>query len=99
VIAQQQDAGRLPSEKRPVVVFFSIFAAQRRCPNDEPDEIAKLLTEYFTEMVDKSSSTVALSTSSWATRIMALWAHPLPTKTTPTAPCSAPSVSWTELES
>src|SRR5467141_1568944 len=54
VIAQQQDAGRLPSEKRPVVVFFSdIRGFTPMSETMSPDEIAKLLTEYFTEMVDK----------------------------------------------
>src|SRR5712664_1014785 len=53
VIAQQQDAGRLPSEKRPVVVFFSdIRGFTPMSETMSPDEIPKLLTEYFTEMVE-----------------------------------------------
>src|SRR5438874_2071481 len=52
VISQQQDAGRLPSEKRPVVVFFSdIRGFTPMSETMSPDEIAKLLTEYFTEIV------------------------------------------------
>src|SRR5207245_9858950 len=54
VIAQHQDAGRLPSEKRPVVVFFSdIRGFTPMSETMSPDELARLLTEYFTEMVDK----------------------------------------------
>src|SRR5204863_8544691 len=53
VIAQQQHAGRLPSEKRPVVIFFSdISGFQPMSVTMSPDDIATLLTEYFTEMVE-----------------------------------------------
>jgi len=62
VIAQQQDAGRLPSEKRPVV---SLLRYSRLQPDVRTmtGRIAKLLTKYFTEWWTRSSSTVALSTS------------------------------------
>src|SRR2546428_12553671 len=44
VIAQQQDAGRLPSEKRPVVVFVShIRGFTPMSAPLSPDEIARLL--------------------------------------------------------
>src|SRR2546430_337276 len=45
VIAQQQDAGRLPSEKRPVVIFFSdIRGFTPMSETMSPDNIATLLT-------------------------------------------------------
>src|SRR5213082_1933419 len=53
VIAQQQDAGRLPSEKRPVVLFFSdIRGFTPMSETMSPDAIARLLTAYFSEMVE-----------------------------------------------
>src|SRR5947209_16634375 len=53
VIAQQQDAGRLPSEKRPVVIFFSdIRGFTPMSESMSPEGIATLLTDYLTDMVE-----------------------------------------------
>jgi len=52
-IANQAEAVKLGGEKRPVVVFFSdIRGFTSMSENMIPDEIATLLTEYFTEMVE-----------------------------------------------
>jgi adenylate cyclase len=78
VIAQQQDAGRLPSEKRPVVVFFSdIRGFTPMSETMSPDEIAKLLTEYFTEMVDKVFEHGGTLDKFMGDAIMALWGAPI----------------------
>jgi adenylate cyclase len=78
VIAQQQDAGRLPSEKRPVVVFFSdIRGFTPMSETMSPDEIAKLLTEYFTEMVDKVFEYGGTLDKFMGDAIMALWGAPI----------------------
>jgi len=53
VIAEQQDAGKLPSKKQPVVIFFSDIRGFTPMSEDmSPDDIATLLSEYFTEMVE-----------------------------------------------
>jgi len=78
VIAEQQDAGRLPSEKRPVVVFFSdIRGFTPMSETMSPDEIAKLLTEYFTEMVDKVFEHGGTLDKFMGDAIMALWGAPI----------------------
>jgi adenylate cyclase len=78
VIAQQQDAGRLPSEKRPVVVFFSdIRGFTPMSETMSPDEIARLLTEYFTEMVDKVFEFDGTLDKFMGDAIMALWGAPI----------------------
>ncbi len=78
VIAQQQGAGRLPSEKRPVVVFFSdIRGFTPMSETMSPDEIAKLLTEYFTEMVDKVFEHGGTLDKFMGDAIMALWGAPI----------------------
>jgi len=78
VIAQQQDAGRLPSDKRPVVVFFSdIRGFTPMSETMSPDEIAKLLTEYFTEMVDKVFEHGGTLDKFMGDAIMALWGAPI----------------------
>jgi adenylate cyclase len=78
VIAQQQDAGRLPSEKRPVVVFFSdIRGFTPMSETMSPDEIARLLTEYFTEMVDKVFDYGGTLDKFMGDAIMALWGAPI----------------------
>ena len=78
VISQQQDAGRLPSEKRPVVVFFSdIRGFTPMSETMSPDEIAKLLTEYFTEMVDKVFEHGGTLDKFMGDAIMALWGAPI----------------------
>jgi adenylate cyclase len=78
VIAQQREAGRLPSEKRPVVVFFSdIRGFTPMSETMSPDEIARLLTEYFTEMVDKVFEHGGTLDKFMGDAIMALWGAPI----------------------
>jgi len=78
VISQQQDGGRLPSEKRPVVVFFSdIRGFTPMSETMSPDEIAKLLTEYFTEMFDKVFEHGSTHDKFMGDAIMALWGAPI----------------------
>jgi adenylate cyclase len=78
VIAQQRDGGRLPSEKRPVVVFFSdIRGFTPMSETMSPDDIARLLTEYFTEMVDKVFEYGGTLDKFMGDAIMALWGAPI----------------------
>src|SRR6058998_190715 len=78
VIAQQQDAGRLPSEKRPVVVFFSdIRGFTPMSEGMSPDDIATLLTEYFTEMVEIVFENSGTLDKFIGDAIMALWGAPI----------------------
>ena len=78
VIAEQQDAGKLPSQKQPVVIFFSDirgFTPMSEAMN--PDEIAGLLTDYFTEMVDKVFEHGGTLDKFMGDAIMALWGAPI----------------------
>ncbi len=78
VIAQQQDAGRLPSEKRPVVLFFSdIRGFTPMSETMSPDAIATLLTEYFTEMVEIVFEHSGTLDKFIGDAIMALWGAPI----------------------
>jgi adenylate cyclase len=78
VIAEQQYAGKLPSQKQPVVVFFSDirgFTPMSEMMN--PDEIAGLLTDYFTEMVDIVFEHSGTLDKFMGDAIMALWGAPI----------------------
>jgi len=78
VIAQQQDAGRLPSQKRPVVIFFSdIRGFTPLSETMGPDDIATLLTEYFTEMVEIVFEHSGTLDKFMGDAIMALWGTPI----------------------
>ena len=63
----------------PVVIFFSdIRGFTPMSETMNPDDVAKLLTEYFTEMVEiVFEHSAARSTSSWATRSWRLWGAPI----------------------
>jgi len=78
VIAEQQDAGKLPSQKLPVVVFFSdIRGFTPMSETMNPDEIAGLLTDYFTEMVDIVFEHSGTLDKFMGDAIMALWGAPI----------------------
>jgi adenylate cyclase len=78
VIAQQQDAGRLPSDKRRVVIFFSdIRGFTPLSEAMRPDEIATLLTEYFTEMVEIVFEHGGTLDKFMGDAMMALWGAPI----------------------
>src|SRR5712692_1369190 len=78
VIAEQQDAGKLPSQKLPVVVFFSdIRGFTPMSETMNPDEIAGLLTDYFTEMVDIVFEHSGTLDKFMGEAIMALWGAPI----------------------
>jgi len=78
VIAQQQDAGRLPSEKRPVVIFFSdIRGFTPMSETMSPEGIATLLTDYFTEMVEIVFEHGGTLDKFIGDAIMALWGAPI----------------------
>src|SRR6266700_4743723 len=78
VIAQQQDAGRLPSEKRPVVIFFSdIRGFTPMSESMSPEGIATLLTDYFTEMVEIVFENGGTLDTFIGDAIMALWGAPI----------------------
>src|SRR5438094_2303213 len=78
VIAQQQDAGRLPSEKRPVVLFFSdIRGFTPMSETWSSVAIANLRTEYFTEMVEVVFEHGGTLDKFMGDAIMALWGAPI----------------------
>lgn len=77
-IANKGEAVGLGGEKRPVVVFFTdIRGFTAMSENMKPDEIANLLTEYFTEMVAIVFKHGGTLDKFMGDAIMALWGAPL----------------------
>lgn len=77
-IASSAEAVQLGGQKRPVVVFFSdIRGFTSMSENMSPDEIASLLTEYFTEMVEKVFEHGGTLDKFMGDAIMALWGAPI----------------------
>lgn len=77
-IAQQEGEVALGGTKRPVVVFFSdIRGFTPMSETMNPDEIASLLTDYFTEMVDIVFEHSGTLDKFMGDAIMALWGAPI----------------------
>jgi adenylate cyclase len=77
-IAQQEGAVTLGGDKRPVVIFFSdIRGFTPMSENMNPDEVAQLLTEYFTEMVEIVFEHSGSLDKFMGDAIMALWGAPI----------------------
>jgi len=77
-IAMSQDAIKLGGEKRPITVLFSdIRGFTRLSEHMNPDEIAQLLTDYFTEMVDVIFEHGGTLDKFIGDAIMALWGAPI----------------------
>ena len=77
-IADQEDAVRLGGTKRPVVVFFSdIRGFTSMSEKMGPDDIATLLNEYFTEMVEIVFENGGTLDKFMGDAIMALWGAPI----------------------
>jgi class 3 adenylate cyclase len=79
-IAEQKDAVKLGGDKKPVVVFFSdIRGFTSMSETMAPNEIADLLTGYFTEMVGIVFEHGGTLDKFMGDAIMALWGAPLTT--------------------
>ncbi|MGH7537816.1 MAG: adenylate/guanylate cyclase domain-containing protein [Gemmatimonadales bacterium] len=77
-IAQQEGAVTLGGDKRPVVIFFSdIRGFTPLSENMNPDDVAQLLTEYFTEMVEIVFEHAGSLDKFMGDAIMALWGAPI----------------------
>src|SRR5438445_564775 len=77
-IAQQEGAVQLGGQKRPVVIFFSdIRGFTTMSETMGPDDIATLLTEYFTEMVEIVFEHGGTLDKFMGDAIMALWGAPI----------------------
>ncbi len=79
-IAEQEEEVRLGGTKRPVVVFFSdIRGFTSMSEKMGPDDIATLLNEYFTEMVEIVFDNGGTLDKFMGDAIMALWGAPIAT--------------------
>jgi adenylate cyclase len=77
-IAEQEEEVRLGGTKRPVVVFFSdIRGFTSMSEKMGPDDIAMLLNEYFTEMVEIVFENNGTLDKFMGDAIMALWGAPI----------------------
>jgi adenylate cyclase len=77
-IAAQEGEVRLGGGKLPVVIFFSdIRGFTPMSENMSPDEVANLLTEYFTEMVEIVFEHAGSLDKFMGDAIMALWGAPI----------------------
>ncbi len=77
-IASQEGMVQLGGTKRPVVVFFSdIRGFTPMSEKMSPDDIASLLTEYFTEMVEIVFEHGGTLDKFMGDAIMALWGAPV----------------------
>jgi adenylate cyclase len=80
-IAEQHDAVKLRGDKKPVVIFFSdIRGFTPMSESMGPDDIANLLTEYFTEMVEIVFEHGGTLDKFMGDAIMALWGAPIATE-------------------
>ncbi|HWZ28140.1 MAG TPA: adenylate/guanylate cyclase domain-containing protein, partial [Gemmatimonadales bacterium] len=77
-IAQSEGAVQLGGAKRPVVIFFSdIRGFTPMSETMSPDDVANLLTEYFTEMVEIVFEHSGSLDKFMGDAIMALWGAPI----------------------
>lgn len=77
-ISSQDGMVQLGGAKRPVVIFFTdIRGFTSMSENMSPDDIASLLTEYFTEMVSIVFEHSGTLDKFMGDAIMALWGAPL----------------------
>ena len=77
-IAEQTGAVQLGGQKRPVVIFFSdIRGFTAMSETMSPDDIATLLTEYFTEMVELVFEHGGTLDKFMGDAMLALWGAPI----------------------